>query len=247
MGRIVKTKSGEPIGVVAAITPWNFPMLLAMWKIAPALTMGNSIIVKPATNTPLSTLRLAELATKAGVPDGVFNVISGPGGSIGELLTTHPDVDKVAFTGSTEIGQRIMELASQSVKRVTLELGGKSPAIVLPDADLDMVVPGILFGFCYHSGQICESGTRIIVHQSIYDEVIDRLAKAAATIKVGDPLDEATGMGPVVSKKQLETIQSYIKSGIDEGARLIFGGNTVTIEGCEEGYFIQPTLFADVN
>ena len=237
----------EPLGVIAAITPWNFPMLLAMWKIAPALAMGNSIIVKPATNTPISTLKLAELATIAGIPDGVFNVISGPGGSIGELLATHSQVDKVAFTGSTEIGQRIMEQASKTVKRVTLELGGKSPAIVLPDADLDMTIPGILFGSCYHSGQICESGTRVLVHKSIYEQVIDRLAQLAATIKVGDPLDEATGMGPVVSNKQLETIQAYIQSGLDEGARLVYGGKTVTVLGCEEGYYIEPTIFADVN
>lgn len=237
----------EPIGVVAAITAWNFPMILAMWKIAPALAMGNSIVVKPASNTPLSTLKLAELAVQAGVPAGVFNVITGPGASVGEVLVKHPDVDKVAFTGSTEVGRRIMDMAAESVKRITLELGGKSPAIVLPDADLKLAIPGILFGFCLHSGQICESGTRILVHVSIYDSVIEQLAKVASTIKLGNPLSETTGMGPMVSKQQFETVLSYIDSGIQEGARLVCGGKRVVEEGLENGYYIQPTIFADVQ
>ncbi|BCJ88551.1 aldehyde dehydrogenase family protein [Effusibacillus dendaii] len=237
----------EPIGVVAAITAWNFPMILAMWKLAPALAMGNTIIVKPASNTPLSTLKLAELAVQAGLPAGVFNVIAGPGASVGETLVTHPQVDKVAFTGSTEVGRRIMQLASGTVKRVTLELGGKSPSIVLPDADLELAVPGILFGVFLHSGQICESGTRVLVHDSIYDEVVSRLAEAAKSIRLGNPLDPATGMGPVVSKQQLDTVLGYIEAGIQEGARLVCGGNRAVGAGLDNGYFVEPTIFADVT
>lgn len=237
----------ESIGVVAAITPWNLPMLLAMWKIAPALAMGNSIVVKPASNTPLSTLKLAQLATEAGVPAGVFNVVSGPGATVGEVLATHPHVDKIAFTGSTEVGRHIMQLASETVKRVTLELGGKSPSIVLPDADLDIVVPGSLFGFCLHSGQLCESGTRLLVHDSIYDEVVERLEKLASSITIGNQLDMANGMGPMASEQQLNTVLSYVEAGIKEGARLVCGGKRLTGEGYENGYFIEPTIFADVN
>ncbi|WP_338448229.1 aldehyde dehydrogenase family protein [Niallia oryzisoli] len=237
----------EPIGVVSAITPWNVPLMLAMLKVVPALAMGNSIIVKPASNTPLSTLKMAELATQAGIPDGVFNVVPGSGAEVGDVLTTHPSVDKVAFTGSTEIGKNIMAQASDTIKRVTLELGGKSPAIVLPDADLDIAIPGILHGFCFHSGQICMSGTRLLVHDSIYEEVLDRLAKCAETIKVGDPQSPDTGMGPVISKGQLDSILGYIDVGIQEGARLVYGGQRVIVEGLEEGYYIQPTIFADVH
>lgn len=237
----------ESIGVVAAITPWNLPMLLAMWKIAPALAMGNSIIVKPASNTPLSTLKLAELAIEAGIPKGVFNVVTGPGSTVGEVLATHPEVDKIAFTGSTEVGRRIMQLASNTIKRVTLELGGKSPAIVLPDADLDITIPGSLFGFCLHSGQLCESGTRLLVHDSIYDEVIERLKGLAASIKIGNQLDMESGMGPMASKQQLETVLNYVEDGIKEGARLVCGGKQLKGEGYENGYFIEPTIFADVD
>ncbi|MEH6938288.1 aldehyde dehydrogenase family protein [Bacillus sp. JJ664] len=237
----------ESIGVVAAITPWNLPMLLAMWKIAPALAMGNSIVVKPATNTPLSTLKLAQLATEAGVPAGVFNVVSGPGATVGEVLATHPHVDKIAFTGSTEVGRHIMKMASETVKRVTLELGGKSPSIVLPDADLDIVIPGSLFGFCLHSGQLCESGTRLLVHDSIYDEVVDQLGKLASSITIGNQLDMANGMGPMASEQQLNTVLSYVEAGIKEGARLVCGGKRLTGEGYDHGYFIEPTIFADVD
>lgn len=237
----------EPIGVVAAVTPWNFPMILAMWKLAPALAMGNSIVIKPASNTPLSTLKLAELAAEAGIPAGVFNVVSGPGASIGEELVTHPSIDKVAFTGSTEVGRRIMQMASGTVKRVTLELGGKSPAIVLPDADLDITIPGILFGFLTHSGQVCESGTRVLVHDSIYEQVIEQLSELASSIKIGNPLDMGTGMGPLVSKQQLNSVLSYIESGVQEGARLVCGGKRRIVEGFENGYYIEPTIFAEVH
>ncbi|MDQ0189591.1 aldehyde dehydrogenase family protein [Alicyclobacillus cycloheptanicus] len=237
----------EPIGVCAAITPWNFPMILAMWKVVPALAMGNCIVVKPASNTPLSTLKLAELASQAGIPAGAFNVVAGPGASVGEALVTHPLVDKVAFTGSTEVGRRIMQMAAGSVKKVTLELGGKSPSIILPDADLDIAIPGALFGVFMHAGQICESGTRLFVHESMYDEVIERLAAKTKEIKLGDPLSSETGMGPVVSKQQFDTVLQYIRLGQEEGARLVCGGKPVVVEGCEGGYFIEPTIFADVT
>ncbi|GAX89240.1 aldehyde dehydrogenase family protein [Effusibacillus lacus] len=237
----------EPIGVVGAITPWNFPMILAMWKLAPALAMGNSIVVKPASNTPLSTLKLAELAVQSGVPAGVFNVVAGPGNSVGETLITHPLVDKIAFTGSTEVGRRIMQLASGTVKRVTLELGGKSPSIVLPDADLELAIPGILFGVFLHSGQVCESGTRVLVHESIYEEVLERLAAAASAIKIGNPLDETVGMGPLVSEQQLETVLGYIEAGIQEGARLVCGGKRISGPGLNKGFYVEPTIFADVQ
>jgi aldehyde dehydrogenase (NAD+) len=237
----------EPIGVCAAITAWNFPLILAMWKLAPALAMGNSIVMKPASNTPLSTLKLAELAVEAGLPPGVFNVITGPGASVGEVLVSHPLVDKVAFTGSTEVGRRIMQLAANTVKRVTLELGGKSPAIVLPDADLDIAIPGLLFGVFLHSGQICESGTRVLVHDKIYDEVVERLAAAASSIKLGNPLDETVGMGPVVSESQLATILRYIESGKQDGARLVCGGRRATGGVLDLGYYVEPTIFADVD
>jgi aldehyde dehydrogenase (NAD+) len=237
----------EPIGVVAAITPWNFPLALAMWKIAPALAMGNSIVLKPASYTPLGSLKLAELAIEAGIPPGVFNVVTGPGSTVGEALVTHKEVDKVAFTGSTEVGRSIMKQASDTVKKVTLELGGKAPAIVLPDADLEVAIPGILLGVFFHSGQVCEAGTRLLVHDSVYEEVIQKLAAMTEQIKLGNPLDPGTGMGPLVSEQQMETVLSYIQSGLDEGARLVCGGKRANGPGLDNGYYIEPTIFADVT
>jgi len=237
----------EPVGVCAAIVPWNFPLLLACWKIAPALATGNSVVVKPASNTPLTALVLAEIMAQCGVPPGVVNVVPGPGASAGELLVTHPEVDKIAFTGSTEVGRRVMQLSSGSVKKVTLELGGKSPAILLDDADLSIAVPGSLFAFLLHSGQICASGTRLFVPDLLYDQVVELLAANAAKIVVGNPLDPSTGMGPVVSSQQMETVLSYIQSGREQGARLVCGGRRATVTGCENGYFVEPTIFADAT
>lgn len=237
----------EPLGVVAAITPWNFPLLLAIWKLAPALAMGNSIIIKPASNTPLGTLKLAEIALEAGIPAGVFNVVTGPGSSVGEALVKHPEVDKVTFTGSTEVGRNIMSLSAETVKKVTLELGGKSPAIVLPDVDFDIAIPGILFGAFFHAGQACESGTRLLVHEDVYEEVIDKLATKIAEIKLGNPFDQTVGMGPVVSESQMNTVLSYIESGIEEGARLVCGGKRASGPELDAGYYIEPTIFADVT
>lgn len=236
----------EPIGVCAAITPWNLPMVIATWKIAPALAMGNTVVIKPASYTPLSTLKLAELISKV-VPPGVINVVTGPGAEIGEALVRHPKVDKVAFTGSTEVGRRIMSLASESIKNTTLELGGKSPNILLEDADLSIALPGSLFGVFLHSGQLCESGTRLFVPDSLYDQVVAGLVGLTSKLKLGNPLDPATDVGPVISKKQKETILSYIEAGKQEGATLVCGGKEVKVAGCEDGYFVEPTIFTNVT
>lgn len=236
----------EPIGVCAAITPWNYPMVIGCWKIAPALAMGNTIVIKPASSTPLSTLKLAEIISSV-VPPGVINVVAGPGAEVGEALVTHPKVDKVAFTGSTEVGRRIMGLAAGTIKNTTLELGGKSPNIILEDADLNISLPGSLFGVFLHSGQFCESGTRLFVPDKIYDEVVAGLVALTSKLKLGNPLNPATDMGPVISKKQKETILSYIDAGIKEGATLACGGKEVMVPGCEEGHFIEPTIFTNVT
>jgi aldehyde dehydrogenase (NAD+) len=236
----------EPIGVCAAITPWNYPMVIGCWKIAPALAMGNTIVIKPASYTPLSTLKLAEIISEV-VPPGVINVVAGPGAEVGEALVSHPQVDKVAFTGSTEVGRRIMGLAAGTIKNTTLELGGKSPNIILEDADLNLALPGSLFGVFLHSGQFCESGTRLFVPDKLYDQVVEGLVALASKLKLGNPLDPATDMGPVISKKQKETILSYIETGLQEGATLACGGKEVKVPGCEEGNFIEPTIFTNVT
>lgn len=247
-GPSVNIVEREPVGVCGLITPWNFPMILAGWKLAPALAMGNTVVIKPASNTPLTTLLLAEIFQESGVPDGVVNVVTGPGSSIGEALVTHPGIDKISFTGSTEVGRRIMQLASHTVKRVTLELGGKSPAIVLRDADLDLVSEGALFATFLHCGQICESGTRLIVPREMQDEIVDRLVAKAETIAIGNAMDLKTGMGPVISKKQQETILNYIQQGIKEGATLVCGGGIPDLpENLSGGYYVQPTIFKNVD
>jgi aldehyde dehydrogenase (NAD+) len=236
----------EPIGVCAAITPWNLPMVIATWKIAPALAMGNTIVIKPASYTPLSTLKLAEIISQV-VPPGVINVVTGSGREVGEALVRHPKVDKVAFTGSTEIGRRIMGLAAETIKNTTLELGGKSPNIILEDADLSIALPGSLFGIFLHSGQLCESGTRLFVPDHLHDEIIEGLVALTSKLKLGNPLDPTTDIGPVISKKQKETILSYIESGKQEGATLVCGGKEVKVPGCEGGHFIEPTIFTNVS
>ncbi|MEH7546660.1 aldehyde dehydrogenase family protein [Bacillus sp. OTU2372] len=236
----------EPIGVCAAITPWNLPMVIATWKIAPALAMGNTIVIKPASYTPLSTLKLAEIISEVVLP-GVINVVTGAGAEVGEALVNHPQVDKVAFTGSTEVGRRIMGLAAGTIKNTTLELGGKSPNILLEDADLNIALPGSLFGVFLHSGQLCESGTRLFVPDKLYDQVVTGLVALASKLKVGNPLDPTTDVGPIISKKQKETILSYIESGKQEGATLVCGGKAVTVPGCEQGHFIEPTILTNVS
>ncbi|HPI91878.1 MAG TPA: aldehyde dehydrogenase family protein [Deltaproteobacteria bacterium] len=235
----------EPIGVCAGIIPWNFPLLMAVWKTAPALIMGNSLVLKPASDTPLSALELGRIMAECDLPPGVFNVITGPGSVIGEELCTNPMVDKVALTGSTETGRQVMKLAADTIKKVTLELGGKSPSIVLEDANLDVAVDGALFGTFFHAGQVCESGTRCFVHDSIYDEFMERAMERIFHIKVGDPMDPETTMGPVVSKAQHDTVLSYIDVGKKEGARCAVGGHNPS--HLTKGYYVEPTIFEEVK
>lgn len=237
----------EPIGVVGAIAPWNFPLLLGLWKIAPALAAGNSVVVKPDEKTPLSTLEFARIAEEAGLPPGVLNIVPGYGAEVGARLASHPDVGKIGFTGSTDVGREIMRLAADTVKKVTLELGGKSPSIVLDDADLETAVDGVLYGCFLYSGQICESGTRLLVPENLHDEFVERLIERASTIKLGDTRDWETDLGPVISAKQHERILGYIASGVEQGARVVLGGGTPKGEEFERGHWIEPTIFTDVT
>jgi acyl-CoA reductase-like NAD-dependent aldehyde dehydrogenase/alcohol dehydrogenase class IV len=237
----------EPLGVCVGIVPWNYPMYIAIWKITPALCMGNTIVLKPASNTPLTALILAEAAKAAGIPDGVFNVITGPGGELGKILCTHPYVDKIAFTGSTEVGREIMRLASGTVKKVTLELGGKSANIILDDADMDLAVEGANFGSFFHQGQVCSAGTRVLVSSKIYDQFVESMKKRAEALRVGYQLDPTSHIGPLISKEQLATVERYVEIGKQEGAELITGGKRVEAPGISGGYYYAPTLFANVN
>jgi aldehyde dehydrogenase (NAD+) len=237
----------ESIGVCAGIIPWNFPMLMAFWKIAPALIMGNCLVLKPASYTSISALILAEAAKAAGIPDGVLNVIAGPGGELGNVLCSHPYVDKIAFTGSTEVGREIMKKASDTVKKVTLELGGKSANIILDDADMDLAVEGACFGTFFHQGQVCESGTRVLVSSRIYDEFLDKMKKRAESLRIGYQLDPNSHLGPLVSRQQLATVERYVQIGKDEGAELISGGKRVEVPGIPGGYYYAPTIFANVQ
>lgn len=235
----------EPIGVCAGITPWNFPMIMASWKIGPALAAGNTVVIKPASITAVSTLMLGEICTQAGVPPGVVNVISGPGGTAGEELATHPDIGKIAFTGSTEVGRRIMQLGAGTLKKVTLELGGKSPNIILPDANLDTAALGALFGTFMHQGQICESGTRVLVHESIHDQFVEKMIAGTKRIQLGNTLDPTTSMGPVVSAAQRDTVEQYVALGHEQGAKCVAGGKRP--DSMPKGYFYEPTIFDDVD
>jgi aldehyde dehydrogenase (NAD+) len=236
----------QPVGVVGAIVPWNFPFLLASWKIAPALAAGNTVVLKPASLTPLTALRFAELTQEAGLPEGVFNVVTGPGGKVGMALVRHPGVDKVAFTGSTDVGKGIMKEAAGSLKRVSLELGGKSPNVVFADADLEAALRGALTGIFYNKGEVCAAGSRLLVEQRVHDEFVGKLVDRIKGLKVGDPMDKATRMGPVVSAQQLETVLSYVEAGRREGATLAAGGERVRV-GDGRGYFVQPTVFTGVS
>ena len=232
----------EPLGVVGAIVPWNFPLMIGMWKIAPALACGCTVVLKPAEITPLTALRLGELALEAGLPPGVLNVVPGFGKVAGAALVDHPDVDKVTFTGSPGVGREILRAASGNLKRVTLELGGKSANIIFPDADLDAAVKAAASGIFFNSGQVCSAGSRILAHESIYDEVVERRAARAAAMRIGDPRQTSTALGPVVSDVQRKRILDYIDIGVAEGATLVTGGTRFG----EEGFFISPTVFANV-
>jgi len=237
----------EPMGVCVGIVPWNFPLYIAIWKIAPALIMGNTLVLKPATMTPLTASILGEAAKAAGIPDGVLNVIPGPGGELGNILCTHPDVDKISLTGSTAVGREIMKLAANTIKKVTLELGGKSANIILDDSDMDLAVDGACFGTFFHQGQVCSSGTRVLVQAKIYDEFIEKMKKRAESLRIGYQLDPSSHLGPLVSREQLATVEGYVKIGQEEGAEIITGGARAEVPGLENGYYYKPTIFTKVK
>jgi aldehyde dehydrogenase (NAD+) len=238
----------EPIGVCGQIVPWNYPLLFAAWKLAPALATGNTVVFKPASYTPLTVIRLVELIDQAGLlPHGVLNLVTGPGGSVGEAIAGHPQIDKISFTGSTASGKRIMQLASTNLKRVSLELGGKSPSLLLPDADLDVAIDGILFGIFMNAGQSCEAGSRCFVPEGLYAQVLERLVERARSLRLGDPLDLETEQGPLVSERQLRSVLEYIELGQREGATLATGGRRALVAGFERGAYLEPTIFGDVR
>jgi phenylacetaldehyde dehydrogenase len=233
----------EPVGVVAQIVPWNFPLAMAAWKLAPALACGCTCVLKPAEQTPLSALRLGELILEAGFPPGVVNILTGLGETTGAALVAHPGVDKIAFTGSTEVGKLINKSATDTLKRVSLELGGKSPVIVLPDANVDAVVGGASMAIFFNSGQVCTAGSRLYVHSTIFDRVVDGLSAAAGEIRLGPGLDQTTQMGPLVSKEQQERVLGYIESGRKQGAAVVTGGDAPS----HPGYYVKPTILVNVR
>jgi acyl-CoA reductase-like NAD-dependent aldehyde dehydrogenase len=237
----------EPLGVIGAVVPWNFPLLMATWKIGPALATGNSVVLKPAEQSPLTALRLAELASEAGVPDGVLQVVPGFGETAGQALGRHMDVDLVAFTGSTEVGKFFLRYSGESnMKRLALECGGKSPHIVMQDcADLDAAAEAAAWGVFYNQGEVCNAGSRLLVHESLKDEFLERVVRVAETIRPGDPLDPETRMGAIVDKTQLDRVLGYIETGREEGADLHHGGRRVLEES--GGYFVEPTIFDAVS
>ncbi|MGM0866133.1 MAG: aldehyde dehydrogenase family protein [Bacillota bacterium] len=246
-GQFMNVAEKEPVGVCAQIIPWNYPLMMAAWKIAPAIASGCSVVVKPATLTPLTAIVLGEICIEAGVPEGVVNIIPGAGSSVGNYLVEHEKVDKVAFTGSTPIGKNIMEKASQTLKRVTLELGGKSPNIVFEDADVDAAVDGSLFGIFYNTGQSCEARSRLYVHEDIYDEFMEKFVEKTKKLKLADPHDKGTHIGAIINQDQLDTIAGYVQSAKEEGATILFGGSPAKVEGFEKGYWYEPTIITDVN
>lgn len=236
----------EPIGVVGAINPWNGPIGLAIWKLCPVLASGCTIVLKPAEQAPLSPLRLAELCMEAGIPAGVVNVITGMGDA-GAALAEHHGVDKIAFTGSTEVGQKIIRASAGNIKRVSLELGGKSPNIVFADADMELAVPGAAMAVFGNAGQICSAGTRMFVERKIYDEFVHRVADYAKSLRVGDPLDAETQMGPIASQEQFDKVCGYLVAGKAEGANPLAGGDSLKFGELAKGYFVAPTVFAGVT
>lgn len=245
-GEVFSYTLKEPVGVVGAINPWNGPIGLAIWKLCPVLASGCTLVLKPAEQAPLSPLRLAELCAEAGIPPGVVNVVTGLGDA-GAALAAHPGVDKVAFTGSTEVGKKIIQASASNIKRVSLELGGKSPNIIFADADLDAAVPGAAMAVFGNSGQICSAGTRMFVERKVYDEFVQRVADFARTLRVGDSRDPDTQMGPVVSQEQLERVCGYLAAGKQEGATALSGGERLSGPGLSDGYFVPPTIFAGVK
>jgi acyl-CoA reductase-like NAD-dependent aldehyde dehydrogenase len=238
----------EPIGVVAMITAWNYPMLLAAWKVAPALASGCSMVIKPSEMTPLTAFKLAEYCLEAGVPEGVVNVVTGFGASTGDALARHPDVDKIAFTGSTRTARALMKASAESnLKPLSLELGGKSPNIIFPDADLARASQAAFWGIYANKGEVCSAGSRLLVHEKIYDQFVNDLAGRAGKMRVGDPLDPSTEMGSQISQVQLQRVLDYVQSGKQEGARVVCGGERDTAGPNARGFYMQPTVFADVK
>jgi acyl-CoA reductase-like NAD-dependent aldehyde dehydrogenase len=235
----------EPLGVVGCIVPWNFPLNLASWKVAPALACGNAVVLKPAEQTPLTALRLGELAAEAGFPPGALNVVPGFGDRAGSALVRHPDVAAISFTGSTETGRIVMREAAETLKEVSLELGGKSPNVVFADADLGSAIRGANSGIFYGKGEVCAAGSRILVERSIYDDFLEGLEGRARKMSVGNPMESGTRLGAIVSQTQLERVMGYIQVGRDEGARLLTGGERREVDG--RGYYVEATVFADVE
>jgi aldehyde dehydrogenase (NAD+) len=249
-GEVVSTRSDaltytmrEPVGVVGAIVPWNFPLMIGMWKLAPALACGCTIVMKPAELTSLSALLIGELALEAGLPPGVLNIVTGPGRVVGDAMVNHPDIDKITFTGSPGVGRGIMRGAAGNFKRVSLELGGKSANVIFDDADLDAATKAAASGIFFNAGQVCSAGSRVLAHEKVYDEVVERLTARAKSIRMGDPADRATALGPVISEKQMKSILDYVDIGRKEGATLTTGGERIG----ERGYFISPAVFANVK
>lgn len=237
----------EPLGVCALIVPWNYPILLTMRKLAPALAAGNAVVVKPASATPLSAIAIAELAAEAGFPPGAINVVTGSGSTVGETLAAHPGVDKISFTGSTDIGRRILAAAEGDFRRVTLELGGKSPAVVFADADLDAVVPASVWSIFYSAGQSCEARSRIFVEKGAYDRFVEAFAAHTDRLVVGDPLERGTHIGSLISPTQLASVEGYVRRGVEEGARLVRGGTRPDDPACLDGSFLTPAVLADAR
>jgi aldehyde dehydrogenase (NAD+) len=237
----------QPIGVCGLITPWNFPMAIPSWKILPALLVGNTVVIKPASDTPLSVYNLVQCLLDAGLPDGVVNIVSGSGGKVGEPLMRHPDVRVISFTGSTEVGSRVARVAAESMKHVSLEMGGKNPMIVMDDADLGLVVEGALWGAFGTSGQRCTATSRLIAHRAVAGELAERLGERAEKLVIGNGLDPSTQMGPSINAGQLETVMDYVRVGRGEGAQLIVGGSRLSDGELGHGYFHQPTIFMDVK
>jgi aldehyde dehydrogenase (NAD+) len=246
-GQFFNYTQKEPTGVAAQIIPWNYPMMMAAWKVAPAIAAGCSVVLKPASLTPITAILLAEICTEAGVPDGVVNVVTGPGTTIGAYLTEHEAIDKVAFTGETSTGKDIMAKASETLKRVTLELGGKSPNIVFPDADMDAAVNGSIFGIFYNTGQSCEARSRLFIHDSIYDEFMESFLAKTSQLIIEDPLSEKSHVGAIISQTQLEKIHSYVEEAKKEGATVLAGGHPLKVEGFEDGYWYAPTIITGVT
>ncbi|HEX5039828.1 MAG TPA: aldehyde dehydrogenase family protein [Candidatus Limnocylindria bacterium] len=236
----------EPVGVVGAIIPWNYPLMMAAWKVAPALATGNAMVLKPASATPLTAIRLGELALEAGIPAGVLNVVTGPGAEVGEAVAAHPGIDKIAFTGETSTGRRIAEVAAKSLKRVSLELGGKSPNIVFADADLDAAVIGSLWAIYYSAGQSCEARSRIILQDGVYDAFASAFAEKAKALTVGDPLADDTKVGSLISRSHADKVRGFVEMGVAEGGKLLAGGDLSLDGGLDADAFVAPTVIGDV-